>query len=75
MRLRGRQNRFGFAVESYDLGDTHDTADFAPVYPASEELSQKQLRGLVEAALVDVRAEGEPLPAGLLARGRAAVAR
>ena len=44
VRLRGRQNRFGFAVESYDLGDTHDTADFAPVYPASEELSQKQLR-------------------------------
>ena len=48
-RLRGRQNRFGFAVESYDLGDAHDTADFAPVYPASEELPQKQLRGLVEA--------------------------
>ena len=63
VRLRGRQNRFGFAVESYDLGDTHDTADFAPVYPASEELSQKQLRGLVEAALAAARAEGEPLPA------------
>ena len=68
VRLRGRQNRFGFAVESYDLGDTHDTADFAPVYPASEELSQKQLRGLVEAALADSRAEGDPLPASLCAQ-------
>jgi len=67
VRLRGRQNRFGFAVESYDLGDTHDTADFAPVYPASEELSQKQLRALVEAALVDARAAGDPLPAAFLA--------
>ena len=65
VRLRGRQNRFGFAVDSYDLGDAHDTADFAPVYPASEELSQKQLRGLVEAALLDARAEGDPLPAAL----------
>ena len=68
VRLRGRQNRFGFAVDSYDLGESHDTADFAPVYPASEELSQKQLRGLVEAALADVRAEGEPLPAALCVR-------
>jgi len=68
VRLRGRQNRFGFAVDSYDLDETHDTADFAPVYPASEELSQKQLRGLVEAALADARAEGDPLPAALRAR-------
>jgi ATP-dependent DNA helicase RecG len=65
VRLRGRQNRFGFAVESYDLGETHDTADFAPVYPASEELSQKQLRGLVEVALLEARAEGDPLPSRL----------
>src|SRR5262249_9577292 len=37
LRLRGRSNRFGFAVESYDIGAAHDTVDFAPVYPASEE--------------------------------------
>jgi len=67
VRLRGRPNRFGFAVESYDLGDAHDTADFAPVYPASEELAQKQLRGLVTAALAHVRCEGDPLPAALAA--------
>ena len=67
VRLRGRQNRYGFAVESYDLGDAHDTADFAPVYPASEELSQRQLRGLVANALVHARDAGEPLPAALRA--------
>ncbi len=66
VRLRGRQNRHGFAVESYDLGETADTADFAPVYPASEDLSQKQLRGLVEAALASVSI-GDPLPAELRA--------
>ena len=63
VRLRGRPNRFGFAVESYDLGDTAETADFAPVYPASEELSQKQLRALAEAALAYARAAGDTLPA------------
>ncbi|MEP6893212.1 MAG: ATP-dependent DNA helicase RecG, partial [Gaiellaceae bacterium] len=65
VRLRGRQNRFGFAVEAYDLGDASATADFAPVYPASEEISQKQLRGLVEATLPFARAAGDPLPAEL----------
>ncbi len=65
VRLRGRPNRHGFAVESYDLGDASATADFAPVYPSSEEMSQKQLRGLVEAALTYVRAAGDPLPFGL----------
>jgi ATP-dependent DNA helicase RecG len=65
VRLRGRPNRFGFAVESYDLGDVAETADFAPVYPASEELSQKQLRTLAAHAVALARADGEPLPASL----------
>ena len=65
IRVRGRPNRHGFAVESYDLGDTSATADFAPVYPASEEISQKQLRGLVEAVLSHARAAGDPLPVEL----------
>jgi ATP-dependent DNA helicase RecG len=65
VRLRGRPNRFGFAVESYDLGDVAETADFAPVYPASEELSQKQLRTLATHAVALARADGEPLPASL----------
>ncbi len=67
VRLRGKPNRFGFAVETYDLGDAHDTADFAPVYPASEELAQKQLRSIVAAAVAaHARDGGEPLPAELL---------
>jgi ATP-dependent DNA helicase RecG len=63
VRLRGRPNRHGFAVESYDLGDVSATADFAPVYPASEKLQQRQLRGFVEASLTYASAMGDPLPA------------
>jgi ATP-dependent DNA helicase RecG len=67
VRLRGRPNRHGFAVESYDLGAPADTADFAPVYPASEELGQKQLRGAVESALAYAGAVPDLLPAELRA--------
>ena len=72
VRLRGRPNRYGFHVESYDLGEATETADYAPVYPASEALAQKQLRALVGAALERVRAEGDPLPATLAAVGEPA---
>ena len=65
VRLRGKPNRYGFQVETYDLGETTETADYAPVYPASEALAQKQLRALVGAALEQVRAEGDALPARL----------
>ena len=65
VRLRGRPNRYGFAVESYDLGPAADTADFAPVYPSTEDLAQKQLRSISEAALAFVDAAGDPLPARL----------
>ena len=63
VRLRGRQGRFGFDVRSHDLGDASATADFAPVYPASEEITPKKLRELVEAALP--RSVVDPLPAAL----------
>ena len=66
VRLRGKPTRFGFNVESYDLGEATETADFAPVYPGSADLAQKQLRGIVAAALPYTRAEGDPLPAALL---------
>ena len=66
VRLRGKPNRYGFQVESYDLGEATETADFAPVYRGSEDLAQKQLRGIVASALAFVRAEGDPLPARLL---------
>ena len=65
VRLRGRPNRYGFAVSSYDLEGDAETADFAPVYPASEDLSQKKLRELHAQALAFVGDAGEPLPATL----------
>jgi ATP-dependent DNA helicase RecG len=68
VRLRGRQGRFGFDVKSHDLGDASATADFAPVYPASEEITPKKLRELVEAALPP--AVVDPLPAALKERER-----
>ncbi len=63
VRLRGRQGRYGFDVRSFDIGDAEATADFAPVYPASEDITSKKLRELVGAALP--RALVDPLPAGL----------
>jgi len=51
VRLRGRLSRYGFDVKSYDLGETRATADFAPVYPASEQVPSTRLRELVRATL------------------------
>jgi ATP-dependent DNA helicase RecG len=53
VRLRGRLGRYGFDVKSYDLGETRATADFAPVYPASEQVHSSRLRELVRAALAE----------------------
>jgi ATP-dependent DNA helicase RecG len=63
VRLRGRQGRYGFDVRSFDIGGGEATADFAPVYPASEEITAKKLRELVGAALP--RSFLDPLPASL----------
>ena len=68
LRIRGRPTRFGFQVSSYDLGDVSATADFAPVYPATGDLAQRQLRGIVDAALPFARAGGDQLPAVVRAR-------
>jgi len=69
VRLRGQPGRYGFTVKSYDLGDeTHATADFAPVYPASEDVAPKKLRELIEAALPLAGALPDPLPAALKER-------
>jgi ATP-dependent DNA helicase RecG len=65
VRLRGRLKRNGFQVRSYDLNGVAATADFAPVYPASEELTPQRLRGLVERALPHARDLPDPLPAEL----------
>ena len=65
LRLRGRANRYGLAVSSYDFEGEAATADFAPVYPAAEDVAQKRLRDLRAHALDLVRDAGEPLPASL----------
>ena len=45
VRLRGQLQRSEFQVRSYDLNGVAATADFAPVYPASEEMTPQRLRG------------------------------
>ena len=66
VRLRGRLGRHGFDVKTYDLGEARATADFAPVYAASEQVPSTRLRELVragiEAYIHDVL---DPLPAEL----------
>jgi ATP-dependent DNA helicase RecG len=63
VRLRGRQGRYGFDVRSFDIGEGEATADFAPVYPASEDITAKKIRELVGLALP--RSFADPLPASL----------
>jgi ATP-dependent DNA helicase RecG len=70
LRLRGQLRRNEFHVRSYDLDGASATADFAPVYPASEEVTSPRLRGLVESALPHARDFGDSLPASLRARER-----
>jgi ATP-dependent DNA helicase RecG len=65
VRLRGQLRRNEFNVRSYDLNGVSATADFAPVYPASEEVPPKKLRELVESALPHARDLRDPLPAVL----------
>src|SRR2546425_319319 len=65
-RLRGKLGRYGFDVKSYDIGETRKTADFAPVYPASEQIPSARLRELVRAALALYAGDlADPLPAEL----------
>ncbi|MDE3026524.1 MAG: DEAD/DEAH box helicase, partial [Acidobacteriota bacterium] len=68
VRLRGKQGRYGFDVRSWDVGEPRATADFAPVYPAAEEIPAKTVRRAVEAALPFVSDFPDPLPAELRER-------
>ncbi|HZR93932.1 MAG TPA: ATP-dependent DNA helicase RecG [Gaiellaceae bacterium] len=68
VRLRGQLRRGGFHVRSYDLDGASATADFAPVYPASEQLSPRRLRQLVDQALGYACDVPDPLPADLKSR-------
>jgi ATP-dependent DNA helicase RecG len=67
IRLRGSLRGSDFAVRSYDLDGLSATADFAPVYPATEEVSVKKLREVAGAALEYARDVVDPLPATLKA--------
>jgi ATP-dependent DNA helicase RecG len=68
LRARGQLRRGSFVVKAYDLGEPRATADNAPVYSASEDVSPKRLRGLVERVLPLARELPDPLPASLRAR-------
>jgi len=69
VRLRGKLGRYGFEPRSYDIGDeARATADFAPVYPAAEEIAAVTVRRVVDAALPLAVHVPDPLPAELRER-------
>ncbi len=70
LRIRGRVNRHGFAVTSYELDGDPETSDLTPLYPATEDVAQKTLRTLHARALELVSDVGDDLPASLAARER-----
>jgi ATP-dependent DNA helicase RecG len=70
VRLRGKLGRWGFDVKTYDLHEVRATADFAPVYPAAEEIPAKTVRRVVGEALPHVYDYWDPLPAELRERER-----
>ena len=65
VRLRGKLGRWGFEPRSYDLGEARATADFAPVYPAAEEIAVATVRRVVDAALPLAVHVPDPLSAEL----------
>jgi ATP-dependent DNA helicase RecG len=67
VRLRGRLRRGEFHVRLQDLDGGAATADLAPIYPATEDVSTQRLNALVERALPSLRHVPDPLPATLKA--------
>jgi ATP-dependent DNA helicase RecG len=65
VRLRGYLRRNEFNVRSYDLNGASATADFAPVYPATEDVTVKKLREVIGRALPQARDFPDPIPAGV----------
>ena len=68
VRLRGKLGRWGFEPRSYDIGETSATADFAPIYPAAEEIAAATVRRVVDTALPLAVHVPDPLPAELRER-------
>ena len=71
VRLRGQLRRNEFTVRSYDVNGASATADFAPVYPASEDVTVKKLRELVGQALPYAHDHPDPVPARRRSRASA----
>lgn len=77
MSLRGTFRLLGgrasFVVKSHEIleeegGDTVHTEGIVPVYPASEQVSARQLRGLLRAVRPVMRRLPDPLPTALRVR-------
>jgi ATP-dependent DNA helicase RecG len=68
VRLRGKLGRWGFEPRSYDIGEANATSDFAPVYPAAEEIAAATVRRVVDTALPLAVHFPDPLPAELRER-------
>ena len=73
--FRPQGGRQSFVVKGHEIldeeaGEGVHTEGVVPVYPASEQVSAKLLRGLVHAVAPVMRRLPDPLPAGLLARER-----
>ena len=71
--FRPQGGRQSFVVKGHEILDEEDgegvhTEGVVPVYPASEQVSAKLLRGLVHAVAPVMRRLPDPLPSGLLVR-------
>ncbi len=70
---RPQGGRSSFVVKSHEIleeeeGDSVHTEGIVPVYPASEQVSARLLRGLLREARPEMRRLPDPLPAALRAR-------
>jgi len=73
--FRPHGGRATFLVRSHELlgeedGETVHTEGLVPVYPASEQVSARLLRAVMQSVRRDMRRLGDPLPARLRARER-----
>ncbi len=78
--FRHQGGRASFVVKSHEILDEEDaetvhTEGIVPVYPASEQVSARLLRGLLRAVRPAMRRLPDPLPAELRATRGTAVAR
>ena len=73
--FRPQSGRATFLVRSHEIlgeddGETLHTEGLVPVYPASEQVSARLLRGVMQSVRLHMRRLGDPLPSGLRVRER-----